>query len=354
MTWAGCSVAVCRSADSSGRHFEDCTGLVHSPGIHERSHVGGGLVYETQLDSGARRRGVVLTSGRWPASESWRQESRESARSGYQARIRSQSRWLNAARNRDTDTMAWLFADDFVEMHNGGSVVNKAKQIEQIKSSTTDLTEIYPSDIQVRYVSPDAAILTDVTTIKGDRDGENIGGQYHVLRVFIKQNGRWRAAAAGLTLIGTEPAPTGQQENPAGVADQGVEGSVAEQVAEMDRKWLHAALTGNTAYMAALFSDDFVEVHPGGEIVTKQQIDQIKSSTHKLTELRPVDIHVHYLSSDLAILTDTTLKKGFSQGSKQIGEYRVLRVFVKQNGKWRAAGAAQTPVATGVMPTGNG
>jgi hypothetical protein len=28
--------------------------------------------------------------------------------------------WLDAAHNRDTGTMAWLFADDFVEVHPGG------------------------------------------------------------------------------------------------------------------------------------------------------------------------------------------------------------------------------------------
>ena len=100
--------------------------------------------------------------------------------------------WLDAARNHDTGTMAWLFSDDFVEVHNGGGMVSKGKQIEQIRSSTTDLTELYPSDIQVRYVSPDIAILTDITTIKGTRDGQNIGGKYRVLRIFNKQNGRGR------------------------------------------------------------------------------------------------------------------------------------------------------------------
>ncbi len=263
--------------------------------------------------------------------------------------------WLDAARNNDTGTMAWLFSDSFVEMHNGGGIVTRAKQVAQIKSSSTDLTELYPSDIKVRYVSPDVAILTDVTSIKGTRDGQDISGQYHVLRVFNKQNGRWRAAAAGLSLIGPQPKSTGQPRNLAGALGKGVEGAAAEEVAELDRQWLHAALTRNTDYMAELFSDDFVEIHPGGEIVNKQQqIDQIKSSTHKMTELRPIDIHVHYLSSDLAILTDTTVKKGFSQGINQAGNFRVLRVFVKQNGKWRAAGAAQTPIATGVLTTGNG
>ncbi|MGH9355551.1 MAG: nuclear transport factor 2 family protein [Terriglobia bacterium] len=267
--------------------------------------------------------------------------------------------WLDAARNHDTGTMAWVFSDHFIELHNGGNAVSKARQTGQIRSSATDLTELYPSDIQVRYVSPDVAILTDTTNIQGTRDGQNIGGKYHVLRVFDKENGRWRAAAAGLTLIGAQPPSTGKPENapgnPPGILSQGIQSATAEQVAELDRQWLHAALTRNTDYMAALFSDDFVEIHPGGEIVTKQQqIDQIKSSTHKMTELRPVDIHVHYLSPDLAILTDTTIKKGSSEGVNQTGSFRVLRIFVKQNGKWRAAGAAQTPVATGIMVTGNG
>ncbi len=33
--------------------------------------------------------------------------------------------WLDAAHNRDTGTMDWLFADNFVEIHPGGFIVNK-------------------------------------------------------------------------------------------------------------------------------------------------------------------------------------------------------------------------------------
>ena len=98
--------------------------------------------------------------------------------------------------------------------------------------------------------------------------------------------------------------------------------------------------------MAELFSPDFVEIHPNGEIVTgQQQIDQIKSPTHKLTALHPDDIHVRYQSPNLVILSDTTTMEGSSQGQVITGKYRALRVFVKQQGKWRAAGAAITPLA---------
>lgn len=251
--------------------------------------------------------------------------------------------WLNAARNRDTGTMSWLFSDQFVEMHAGGQVVNKEKQVGQIRNSATDLTEIHPDDIKVRYVTPDVAILTDTTTIKGSRAGVDIGGQYHVLRVFAKEEGRWRAAAAGLVRLGPLPpggAPSEQVESKSG-GD-----SVAEEIAELDRKWLNAALTGNTDYMAQLFSPHFVEVHSSGEIVTgQQQIEQIKSPTHKLAALHPDDIRVRYQSPNLVILSDTTTMEGSSQGQVITGKYRTLRVFVKQNGKWRAAAAALTPLA---------
>ena len=109
--------------------------------------------------------------------------------------------WLDAAHNRDTGTMAWLFADGFVEIHPGGEIVDKQQQIDQIKDPNGELVEIHPDDIQVRYTSPDVAFLTDTTTIKGHSGATSYDGQYRVIRVFVKQAGRWRAAGAGITRI---------------------------------------------------------------------------------------------------------------------------------------------------------
>jgi hypothetical protein len=51
--------------------------------------------------------------------------------------------------------------------------------------------------------------------------------------------------------------------------------SIAEAVSVLDHIWLDAAFNHDTGTMAWLFAKDFVEVHPGGEIVNGQQ--QIKS-----------------------------------------------------------------------------
>lgn len=109
--------------------------------------------------------------------------------------------WLDAAHNRDTGTMAWLFAYNFVEIHPGGEIVNKTEQIDQIKDTSRDINEIHPDDIKVLYTSPDSAIILDTTTIRGVSGGVKYDGKYKVIRVFVKQQGRWRAAGAGIAPI---------------------------------------------------------------------------------------------------------------------------------------------------------
>jgi ketosteroid isomerase-like protein len=109
--------------------------------------------------------------------------------------------WLDAAHNSDTGTMSWLFADDFVEIHPGGDLANRQEQIDQIKDSTRTVSEIHPDDIDVRYATSDVAMLLDTTTIRGTSGGVNYDGKFKVIRVFVKEQGRWKAAGAGIAPI---------------------------------------------------------------------------------------------------------------------------------------------------------
>jgi len=109
--------------------------------------------------------------------------------------------WLDAARNHDGETAAWLFADDFLEIHPGGFLVDKKGQVDMIGNTKLGDLQIQSKDIQVRYASPDVAVLTDTTTIHGTQGDVPYDGQYRVMRVFVKQHGRWRAAGAGLARL---------------------------------------------------------------------------------------------------------------------------------------------------------
>ena len=109
--------------------------------------------------------------------------------------------WLDAAHNHDGETAAWLFADNFVEIHPGGILVTKQQQVDMISNTQLGDLAIQSSDIQVRYASADVAVLTDTTTIRGKQGETSYDGQYRVMRVFAKLNGRWRAAGAGIARI---------------------------------------------------------------------------------------------------------------------------------------------------------
>ena len=109
--------------------------------------------------------------------------------------------WLDAAHNHDGETAAWLFADNFVEIHPGGFLVSKQQQVDMISNTRLGDLAIQSTDIQVRYASPDVAVLTDKTTIRGKQGETSYDGQYRVMRVFAKQHGRWRAAGAGIARI---------------------------------------------------------------------------------------------------------------------------------------------------------
>lgn len=109
--------------------------------------------------------------------------------------------WLDAARNHDAETAAWLFADGFLEIHPGGFIVNKQQQVDMIGNSKLGDLQIQSKDIQVRYASPDVAVLTDTTSIRGTQGDVPYDGEYRVMRVFVKQHGRWRAAGAGLARL---------------------------------------------------------------------------------------------------------------------------------------------------------
>ena len=109
--------------------------------------------------------------------------------------------WLDAAHNGDAGTLDWLFADGFVEIHPGGLIATRQQQIDQIRNPQGAPLELRPSDIQVRYASPDVAVLTDTTAIRGKSGDVTYDGQYRVIRVFVKQHGRWRAAGAGMARI---------------------------------------------------------------------------------------------------------------------------------------------------------
>ena len=114
-----------------------------------------------------------------------------------------------------------------------------------------------------------------------------------------------------------------------------------EELKQIDHKWLDAEKRYDVAYCEKFFADSYVLVLADGQMLTKKEWLAILGSAADrptLEVLNPDDIQVH-LFGGVAILTDhTTIKGHDSKGNSMDGQYRVLRVVIKQNGSWRAAG----------------
>jgi ketosteroid isomerase-like protein len=119
-----------------------------------------------------------------------------------------------------------------------------------------------------------------------------------------------------------------------------------KQFAAIDQKWMDAEKNLDIPFIEEFFAPSYLLVLPNGEVYTRAKwVGILKSPDHPVFEvLEPRDVHAHVFG-DVAILTDTTTVKSHdSQGKESGGTFRVFRVLVKQQGKWRAAGVEMTPL----------
>lgn len=119
-----------------------------------------------------------------------------------------------------------------------------------------------------------------------------------------------------------------------------------KQFTEIDHKWMDAEKNLDIPFIEQFFAPSYLRVLPDGEVYTREKwVGILKSPDHPIFEvLEPKDVHAHVFG-DVAILTDTTTVKSHdSKGKESGGTFRVFRVLLKQQGKWRAAGVEMTPL----------
>jgi ketosteroid isomerase-like protein len=113
-----------------------------------------------------------------------------------------------------------------------------------------------------------------------------------------------------------------------------------DDFAEIDRKWLAAEKKGEFDYCETFFADSYVLAMPNG-LTKRQWLDILEGPDHPtLQVLQPDQVHAQVFGN-VAILTDhPTIKGHDSKGNSLDGEYRVLRVLLKQHGEWKAGGVS--------------
>jgi ketosteroid isomerase-like protein len=107
---------------------------------------------------------------------------------------------IQAQLNNDTAALDRLWADDHIFTNPLGVVQTKAQRLAEIQSGGRKLELFSIADVQVR-VYGDTAVVTSRALLKGQRQGQDISGQFRGIDVYVKKQGSWQVVAAQATRI---------------------------------------------------------------------------------------------------------------------------------------------------------
>jgi ketosteroid isomerase-like protein len=130
-------------------------------------------------------------------------ESKESKSAGDEATeqiVHLEEELAEAAIRRDAAMYDRLMADDFIGVDHGGQALTKVQVLDRLNVSGYELDSLRHENIRVRIYG-DCAVVLARTVLKGHYQGQEVGGEFPYLRVWIRQQGRWQAVATQSTRL---------------------------------------------------------------------------------------------------------------------------------------------------------
>jgi ketosteroid isomerase-like protein len=126
-------------------------------------------------------------------------------------------------------------------------------------------------------------------------------------------------------------------------ASEGDDKTIRE-IKHLRDQWVEAEETKDIPFLDQLLADDVVIGNSQGQILTKPEfLDRMRSPGRTLKILNTRDVVVR-LYGTVAILTEQITVDGLDNGHPFGGEFRFIRIFARQHGKWRVVLGQGTPI----------
>jgi hypothetical protein len=120
--------------------------------------------------------------------------------------------------------------------------------------------------------------------------------------------------------------------------------SVVRELTEFKDQLLNAEVERNTVFLQQVLADDFLYVKTQGDVMNKDQLlIRVKSPEHTYEFLKSDSVNIR-LYGDVAIMTDRTSTRGTNEGHVFSGDFRFVRIFVRNDGKWQVVLEQGTPI----------
>jgi len=122
--------------------------------------------------------------------------------------------------------------------------------------------------------------------------------------------------------------------------------ALEKELYEVELKWMkaeHDKIMDGPNSMNEMWMDDFFDVLSSGVVVDKHEMMDLmnKADSRPGTGAFPDTFRVRAIYGDVVLATDHTTIKGVDASGNivTVREMRALRMFVKDKGRWRVAGA---------------
>ena len=128
--------------------------------------------------------------------------------------LRIENDWPRIIKEKDVAAVGRVEADDVVIVYPDGNVGSKQQDLNDIASGALTADDIDISDLKVKVLDSDAAVVSGQTEIKNGKykmaDGKltDISGKFRFVDTFVRRNGEWKLVAGISTKITALPVTT--------------------------------------------------------------------------------------------------------------------------------------------------
>lgn len=113
---------------------------------------------------------------------------------------------LRAAQlSADVEALGRLISDDLLFTGPDGQLATKAQDLTAHRTGTIRIREHAPTELRIRRLSPDAALVALRTRLVVDVQGSPVRGAFRYTRVWSREEGQWRVVGGH---VAASPDPT--------------------------------------------------------------------------------------------------------------------------------------------------
>jgi ketosteroid isomerase-like protein len=117
--------------------------------------------------------------------------------------LKLEKEFERAVVSNDAAAVGRLLADDWIIVGPDGRIIDKSRFLEVIRSGALSHEKMEAEDMSVR-IYDNTAIVTALTTSKGEFMGQKFTSLERATDIFVKQNDRWQCVFTQLTRFTAE------------------------------------------------------------------------------------------------------------------------------------------------------